>query len=225
MNILFCGRMGTGKSSLMNAMFTALSTFIESRARVKATVDKSITSEIFFRNLTDYIVLYDVWGWSDNNYVKGEFEFLLQGRLPHKFKEGNDPSNSLTVENGRKFSVDCIIFLIPIKSYDNAQYIQRLQDFIKRAEDENKRYIVVLSQVDTKFRDLREQPWMILTDDRVNQARVKVATSLGLEPRLVFPSMSYFSESYKVEEIDICAIRILQEALILGEGEIKNACF
>jgi len=98
----------------------------------------------------------------------------------------------LTVENGRKFSVDCIIFLIPIKSYDNVQYIQRLQDFIKRAEDENKRYIVVLSQVDTKFRDLREQPWMILTDDRVNQARVKVATSLGLEPRLVFPSMSYF---------------------------------
>jgi len=223
MNILLFGRMGAGKSSLLNTIFSSLSDKIETRARSKATVDKSITPNLNILQLTKYILLYDVWGWSDNNYSKGEFEFLLKGRLPNRFLEGKDPSvECLTTEQGSIFSVDCIIFLVPIKSHDNDQYIQRLQNFIKRAEDLGKRYVVALSQIDTKFRDLREQPSLIYSDDRVNKIKVELATTLGVEPRLVFPSLSYFSEDSKVEYIDITALRILKEAIVLGESEVKN---
>lgn len=220
--------MGVGKSSYVNSILSALHYRIVRQAYVRGSVDKSITTELKFRPLLEYIKLADIWGWNDNNYSVDMFEDILKGKIGNGTKESEALEYNSKVQKREKFN--CVIFFVPVKSVDNDGYIKKLQKFQETAEAVGKfishyiiefiftsflgvRYIFVLSQVDKVNPQLREYPFLIEKDSKVKSLKQQLAVNLGVPENQILPGMAYAQEMEKVPEIDYINLKILQTAI------------
>jgi len=230
-NLQVMGAMGTGKSSLINAMFTALNfeDGVQEILTVLCRPSTSVTPEFIRLALTRAIRIGDIWGWSLENYAAREFDYLLQGRLKHLALEDKISQNIdrniigpvPTADNPSPWDwnerVHCVLFTIPAKSYDDANYIKRLATFRAIADraDINVPYLVVITQIDEAIPELRNKPELIATDERVLAIIQAVAKNplIGINSSNVLPSMAYVPELTHNVHIDLLAQNIILRAI------------
>ena len=106
-NILLFGMSGSGKSSYLNTLYSSLSTSPDPIAYAVAggAEDHVTTKFVPYRTgriedgrkkqRTNFRVL-DTWGLDRNNYENGQFEAILEGRMP--------PNTEMTDTRGASFS-------------------------------------------------------------------------------------------------------------------------
>jgi len=222
-NLFVFGGMGAGKSSYINTLFSALAYKVVSPAKTRASADKSITLEFFQRDLSDKIYIYDAWGWSKTNYQNKEFEYILTGKMKHGYNcEDKNAHTYLRDTASIEHQVHCIIFVIPAKSADNADYISKLKQFIDEADALGKKYIVAISQLDKDEESFREYPQTLPGSNRAKLAYKQVATKLGIEQNLILPILNYTSETAKNEYIDTMALQVIERALDIAEDYMRD---
>jgi len=214
-NIFIFGHMGAGKSCLISTLYSALSDKVRMVAVSRPVSGKSLTSEFFTRPITNKIRVSDTWGWSNTNYDNREFEYILKGRLKHGYNyTGQNIEMFLRAEKvNTQHEIHCIIFLIPLKSWNNEEYLLKLTQFIEKAENLKYRYIVAVTQIDQFFPELGEYPQRLPVHKELQVILNKLADRISVQQNIIFPVINYTKDQEKVECIDILALRILNKAL------------
>jgi hypothetical protein len=156
---LVSGWMGFGKSSFINTAATALSDRVVFPQKVRSNPSKSITTELQEYQLASGVCLVDTWGWSGGNYLKGEFDAMINGRL-RNFASMNEKfeSSLLPPSNDPSSRVHCVIFAFPAKSVSNKEYTTALWKFKETAEDSDCDFIIAITQCDEFLPELVKSP-------------------------------------------------------------------
>eukprot|EP00026_Physarum_polycephalum_P014626 Phypoly_transcript_15163.p1 GENE.Phypoly_transcript_15163~~Phypoly_transcript_15163.p1 ORF type:complete len:152 (+),score=25.96 Phypoly_transcript_15163:440-895(+) len=142
--------------------------------------------------------------------------------MKHGYHSEDGNAKSALRDASAEHQVHCIIFVIPAKSSDNADYITRLKHFIEEAEALGKKYIVAVSQYDKDEEKFRDYPQTLPEDKHVKDTTKQLATKLGIQQNLIFPVLNYTSENCKNEFIDIMALRILSRAVHIAEDYMQD---
>jgi len=145
-NILLFGIFGNGKSSFINTALSGFSPTVVKKAIAKPQ-DTHVTLNLRKYNLISNINLWDTWGLSNENYVKGEFQLIMKGYL----KNGHDKDEE--VEFGAQPNsnniMHGIIFIISkreLETFNNP--LKRLQLFHSEAEKIGINGVIVVTHSD-----------------------------------------------------------------------------
>jgi len=202
-NFLIVGGMGTGKSSLINTLLTALDSRIRTDQKVRDNPEEHITRHFSKALLTSNLIVADSWGWSKDNYNRREFEYMLQGRLKTSapLTAGVEIDKHLKIftseTEGLQERIHCVILVIPAKSYDNLDYIKRLKEFKKVIEENDVEFIVAVTQIDKLEENLALHVERVNLYDSVSQVKKKIAKIVELPSRNVLVVKNYESENDK----------------------------
>jgi len=224
--------LGSGKSSFLNTIFSALHIKLRYLARTDGAVGTHITTDVKYRQLflspddtVPQISIIDAPGLSMSNYQSGEFGHICAGRLKHGFDFSKEIESALLPYQAPQcvdLRVHCLIFVLPAKSFNLKSYLDQLALFKKKAVEKDVRYIVMLSKVDEEWPELRTNPENIDDHPKLKERIKTVAESLEIDPRFVLPALSYREEKHKIEYIDIIALRLLSLALDIATDYLRD---
>lgn len=134
-NILLCGGVGAGKSSIVSTV-DSLCEGRTSRLAPHGTGTGSLTRNLrkytFTDPETDQLVhwkLWDTMGWGVNDYKQGELGYILDGNLP----DGCQLDHAISAQTpgfnakpGIGDRVHCVCLVVPCDSATDESYMQRL---------------------------------------------------------------------------------------------------
>ena len=146
-NILLCGGVGAGKSSIVSTVDSLCQRRISRRAP-HGQGTGSLTRKLHKYGFTDpatkepvHWKLWDSMGWGASDYKKGEMDYILDGNLPNKCKL-DDPINMKTagfkLHPGTADAVHCMCLVVPCESATDDTYMQRLRDMRQFARDKGR---------------------------------------------------------------------------------------
>lgn len=143
-NILLCGGVGAGKSSIVSTVDSICKGRI-SRVAQHGQGTSSLTSMLrkyAFKqpNSSDPVKwqLWDTMGWGVDDYKRGELGFILDGNLPNKC-ELSKPISTRT--EGFKTNphlrdrVHCVILVVPCNAATDEAYMTRLNEMRQFARE------------------------------------------------------------------------------------------
>ena len=134
-NILLCGGVGAGKSSIV----CTLDSMCKGRKSDRASHGQGTGS--LSRHLRKYSFkdpkskqplhwqLWDTMGWGVKDYKRGELEFILDGNLPDRCKLDEQITFKTPGYNrnpGPGDKVHCVCFVVPCSSATDESYMSRL---------------------------------------------------------------------------------------------------
>ena len=146
-NILLCGGVGAGKSSIASTV-DSLSLGRTSRRAPHGQGTGSLTRKLrkysFTKPASKQKVNWQLWdgmGWGANDYKAGELGFILDGNLPDKCKL--DGHVSMKTEGFKMCpsvadAVHCMCLVVPCDAVSDDSYMRRLREMRQFARDRGK---------------------------------------------------------------------------------------
>jgi len=143
-NILLCGGVGAGKSSIVSTVDSLFQGRISRRAP-HGQGTGSLTRKLRKYKFTDpdtkkpvHWQLWDSMGWGANDYKKGELGFILDGNLPNGCKL-DDKISMKTAGFNKQPSVEdevhCVCLVVPCDSATDDSYMERLREMRQFARE------------------------------------------------------------------------------------------
>lgn len=143
-NILFCGGVGAGKSSIVSTVDSLFQGRISRRAP-HGQGTGSLTRKLRKYKFTDpdtkkpvHWQLWDSMGWGANDYKKGELGFILDGNLPNGCKL-DDKISMKTAGFNKQPSVEdevhCVCLVVPCDAATDDSYMERLREMRQFARE------------------------------------------------------------------------------------------
>eukprot|EP01126_Amoeba_proteus_P010974 TRINITY_DN1434_c0_g2_i29.p1 TRINITY_DN1434_c0_g2~~TRINITY_DN1434_c0_g2_i29.p1 ORF type:complete len:472 (-),score=77.34 TRINITY_DN1434_c0_g2_i29:274-1689(-) len=209
-NMLCYGRAGSGKTSFVNTVISALSAEDVSPGKVGGSTNHVTTaySAYRFSRLSSYdipIAFWDCWGTEDNCDLK-ELEYMLEGQVTEGTSMGTQEKPLIHSQESTD-RITCVLLFIPQGSvlYDAAD-IENLANLCSLATKYNRMPIVIVSKID-------EEP-----DEQVRAQMVqKIHGATALPINRIFLFSQYPSGSTKNAqkhfEVDKLAYRIVLNCL------------
>ena len=148
-NLLLCGGVGAGKSSIVSTVDSLCLGRISRRAP-HGTGTGSLTRRLRKYTFTNpdsmgnrkvHWQLWDSMGWGASDYMKGELAFILDGHLPDKCKLDEPMSmktSGFKAEPGIEDAVHCMCLVVPCDAASDDAYMARLRDMRQFARDRGK---------------------------------------------------------------------------------------
>ena len=157
LNILLCGGVGAGKSSIVStvdSLYQGRSSRIAPHGQGTGSFTRNLHKYKFTDPETKRAVHWKLWdsmGWGTNDYKSGELGFILDGHLPNKCQL--DKAISLKTEGFKlapsiEDTVHCMCLVVPCESATDDSYMQRLNEMREVARGKGKHHLFVLGLVD-----------------------------------------------------------------------------
>ncbi|KAL3148230.1 Interferon-induced protein 44-like [Trebouxia sp. C0009 RCD-2024] len=158
-NLLLCGGVGAGKSSIVSTIDSLCLGRISRRAphgQGTGSLTRKLRKYTFVNpdSMGKSKVQWQVWdsmGWGASDYQKGELGFILDGHLPDKCKL-DDPislrTSGFKAEPGVADAVHCMCLVVPCDAASDDSYMARLRDMRQFARDREIPTLVFLTKID-----------------------------------------------------------------------------
>jgi hypothetical protein len=218
LNILIFGEFGSGKTSLMLTMLSALKgSLVKAHPQLGVIGGGQGHASTTFRRIevTPSICFLDSWGCSPTNYVKDEFRQIITGMFP--LGAEMDAKLKYTELNAGKIAEaqkpDAVFFFVTQGLVEDPSYLERLKkfrDLLQTDRPELNPYII-LSKIDEIDPKLRGNP--DIENEMVQDKVIKVAAETGIPEMNIFPILSYKVERESSEVIDRFAMDLLHTAI------------
>lgn len=143
-NILLCGGVGAGKSSIASTVDSICQGRISRRAphgQGTGSLTRKLRKYSFTNPDSKGQVKWQLWdsmGWGVSDYKGGELGFMLDGNLPDRCKL--DASVSMKTDGFKtsprlQDAVHCMCLVVPCESATDESYMSRLQEMRQFARD------------------------------------------------------------------------------------------
>ncbi len=146
-NILLCGGVGAGKSSIVSTVDSLCQGRISRRAP-HGQGTGSLTRKLRKYKFTNPDIkkavhwqLWDSMGWGTNDYKKGELGFILDGHLPNGCKLDDSISMKTAGFKHNPSSEDevhCMCLVVPCDAATDESYMERLREMRQFARERGK---------------------------------------------------------------------------------------
>ena len=143
-NILLCGGVGAGKSSIISTV-DSLSQGRISRRAPHGQGTGSLTRKLRKYKFTDpdtkepvHWQLWDSMGWGTSDYKKGELGFILDGHLPNGCKLDDSISMKTAgfkTQPGIKDEVHCVCLVVSCDVATDDSYMERFREMRQFARE------------------------------------------------------------------------------------------
>jgi len=212
-NILCFGVAGSGKSSFINSLLTALGTQISAPAAVGGSTDhvtKDITrfqvSQI--KGLEDVkINFFDIWGLDSNNFQGSMFLDVLTGKLPpdYKMKERTTFTEKMaeTSWQAHERRIHSVLFFMPFSVVDNPKIVNVLSRNFSICTTEYHMNPVVIVTRAAQAGGIAEQ----------EEVKKIIADKFNIPAGNMYMFDNYTSEKAKTMCIDKKTLEILMKAI------------
>lgn len=143
-NILLCGGVGAGKSSIVSTVDSFCQGRISRRAphgQGTGSLTRKLRKYEFQNPASNKKVQWQLWdsmGWGTNDYKKGELGFILDGNLPNKCKLDDNMSLKTAGFNTHpnvEDAVHCMCLVVPCDAATDESYMDRLREMRQFARD------------------------------------------------------------------------------------------
>jgi predicted GTPase len=234
-NIGVLGLSGAGKSSLIKTMINMISgeELIEHCVPIRTNQSEQMTKHFKSYQLTKFIKLWDLYGWTKEAFENGEFKRILNGTLPdgHEMNSNEDSEISQKIENKMDFIV---IVIDPSQAENEMQFLETVRTkILKESENAGCKVICVLTKVDKleeinmgKLIELKSNDAMakIQSNQRFNELKEKIRDQLGDRNFKVFPVLNYTSEDCVIKIKNYSVALLLKSMLksIAEDSQIEN---
>jgi len=240
-NILMSGRVGSGKSSLINTIFSALYGSYQPKALAgnRATTTTLTITKYPIDSKADshpaYIRLWDIYGWNLTNY-QSEFEGLLAGSLNDGFKEGMkctviaDEVEKTFINYQPTFSdrVHSVILLTDPFSIKLEPEINRLCSFRDKFADVGSlQGHVLVTKLDVKDPHLAHHPETVYANPfashLIADLKEKLGAQMGIHPMINCLADYGDNRNHAIEYLALSALsRALRQAHTFIKGKAKK---
>ena len=146
-NILLCGGVGAGKSSIASTVDSLCIGRISRRAphgQGTGSLTRKLRKYSYTKPGSKHAVKWQLWdsmGWGASDYKGGELGFILDGNLPDKCDLGGTVSMKTPGFNPRPSVVDavhCMCLVVPCDAASDESYMARLREMRQFARDRGK---------------------------------------------------------------------------------------
>jgi GTPase SAR1 family protein len=223
-NVSLFGVPGTGKSSLLNTMISALEGGQPCAAQVvrmdSDTVTLKLSSFPLFPGAPLY--LWDTMGMKEHSYEGGELDYILLGHV----KPNSKLTEVITPRSECYFrdptfaqQCHCVVLVISAQHADNATTIARLKKVRNAANRlDNIPVLVALTQIDLFEPTLESVPDCellpkVYENTRIKQLFENIRTNFGVNLNDIYPIRNYHSELEVNPKVDVLALTFLQRVL------------
>jgi len=226
------GHIGAGKSSLINAIYTAFSpsTEIQQASYSHETSAHASTTLLKFDLPTTNITLWDSWGWTALSYEKGQMPFMLEGNLEHKFHMDTTPSAGHPHFRTSPSLLDRVHGVIIAIAADQAksegkEFWTRIDTFRRRIHERNLFGVVAVTKSDVVEAKVGENPVLAYSNPDVLEVLERVSEGTGFSPRNVLPVKLYFRERTRKPVVEALVLEVFADVVEQGKRwyETKRA--
>lgn len=153
-NILLCGGVGAGKSSVASTVDSICQGSISRRAphgQGTGSLTRKLRKYSFTNPHSKGQVKWQLWdsmGWGVSDYKGGELGFILDGNLPDKCKLDacvSMKTNGFQTSPSLQDIVHCMCLVVPCESATDESYMSRLQEMPQFARDRGEDYLDLCS--------------------------------------------------------------------------------
>ena len=146
-NLLLCGGVGAGKSSIVSTVDSLCQGRISRRAphgQGTGSLTRQLRKYQFVNPDSNRKVHWQLWdsmGWGASDYKKGELGFILDGNLPNKCKLDDNISLKTDGFNSNPSIADtvhCMLLVVPCDAASDESYMARLREMRQFARDRGK---------------------------------------------------------------------------------------
>lgn len=143
-NLLLCGGVGAGKSSIVSTIDSISKGRISRRAphgQGTGSLTRMLRKYKFTQPESGEPVKWQLWdsmGWGTDDYKRGELGFILDGNLPNKCDLSGSISTRTEGFNSQprlQDRVHCMILVVPCHAATDDAYMARLQEMRQFARD------------------------------------------------------------------------------------------
>lgn len=143
-NILLCGGVGAGKSSIISTIDSICQGRISRRAphgQGTGSLTRMLRKYTFTQPETVKPVKWQMWdsmGWGVDDYKRGELGFILDGNLPNKCDLAGSISTrteGFKVQPSLQDRVHCMVLVVPCNAASDEAYMARLHEMRQFARD------------------------------------------------------------------------------------------
>ena len=144
LNILLCGGVGAGKSSIASTVDSICQARISRRAphgQGTGSLTRKLRKYSFANPTSKEKVKWQLWdsmGWGASDYRAGELGFILDGNLPDRCKLDNNVSMKTRGFNNTpslQDAVHCMCLVVPCDSATDDSYMSRLREMQQFARE------------------------------------------------------------------------------------------
>jgi excisionase family DNA binding protein len=223
-NLLFLGRMGAGKSSLLDSIVSAINGEYTVLAPFRAsleTVTQKLTMYTVIRNKKrePQITIGDVYGWSETNYKNSELGYMLDGHVKSGYTE--TVNGFLPQKDNPHFrqnstfndKIHAIIVVVTVSTIGSDAEMGKLNAFYKTLTDRGYQPIFVLTKVDRLPDEVLIGKNENVLDSGIVESTLQNFSKMSNIPRAsVFPIINYqgpyaLGPDYIVEMLVLTALR------------------
>jgi len=218
LNILCFGVAGSGKSSFINSLMTAINNRICTPAAVGGA-ENHVTTALTRFSIKDLeineiegfntipINLFDIWGMDADNYQNGMFLDVLKGKLPESFEMKDRTVQSQILKDAvwsqSERTIHSVIFFMPYNIEDNPLFTDALAENFRICTKDNKMNpVIVVTRASFEGES-----------DAQNSLRMKISEKFNIPAGQIFMYDNYTHEGDKTMEIDRKTLQILAHTL------------
>jgi len=235
LNILLFGLAGSSKSSFINSCYSLFSPKIVTQIAHSGGAIDRVTKEMKpYRMIRDvmgvhgtpepgFFSLIDTWGLEQNEdyYREGQFELILQGRLPKGWQMGQAVTGANIVEEVKtNEAVHCVVFFVPVGELTAPQnqsfMLRKTKEFCATATRMHIPFLVAISKMDMVLPAFRDDPSK--TYPEAEKIVMQAAQQFSIAPSQVYPLINYTKETDKVFALDKQTYKILHTAYSIAKN-------
>jgi predicted GTPase len=224
-NILLLGRMGAGKSSLLNTTISTLAGHWKPYAIFRSDVE-TVSKQLKKYPITPdgSICIWDSYGWSGNNYKGQELDLILEGYLQDGYVE--NPEGVVLDQKRNKHwnpsptindQMHAVILVISAHSVGSESEMTQVRDFFKAITNSSRRIqpIVALTKLDEQ-KDHRARNMDIYNSAEVHIAFEALHYHTKIPKPSILPAINYqgpFNRKNPNYIIQLLNINLLEVAI------------
>jgi uncharacterized protein YegL/GTP-binding protein EngB required for normal cell division/uncharacterized Zn-finger protein len=225
LNILLMGRIGNGKSALMNTINSSLKGFWSQVSVAKNSI-QTVTLRLKKWKVVDTICIWDIYGWTENTKSFLELSAILNGHLVNNFKEGDELSGANYLPNPTlQDKVHAVVIVCEAGAVHSVSEMERLREFFDALTDKGLQPVIALTKLDTLHdAELDTHPERIYDSGVVDITLNTFAKNTNIAASNIMPAINYdgqFDDPHLVKEF--LSMRVVEKAISQAESFIEQS--